>query len=46
MTFPGHLHQLHYPETPSVTWSDLVRAAGWNDQPSADRAGPMSSRRA
>ena len=33
MTFPGHLHQLMYPATPPVTWFDVVRAAGWNDQP-------------
>ncbi|PXX10301.1 HD domain-containing protein [Mycolicibacterium moriokaense] len=38
MTFPGHLHQLMYPAaTPPVTFFDLVRAAEWNDQPSADR---------
>jgi hypothetical protein len=37
LTFPGHLHQLMYP-TPPVTWFDVVRAAGWNDQPRADRA--------
>jgi hypothetical protein len=36
LTFPGHLHQLMYP-TPTVTWFDVVRAAGWNDQPRADR---------
>jgi hypothetical protein len=36
MTFPGHLHQLMYPATPTVTWFDVVRTAGWNDQPSAD----------
>ena len=36
MTFPHHLHQLHYPATRSVTWFDMVSAAGWNDQPSAD----------
>jgi hypothetical protein len=33
LTFPGHLHQLMYPATPPVTWFDVVRAAGWNDQP-------------
>jgi hypothetical protein len=33
LTFPGHLHQLMYPTTPTVTWFDVVRAAGWNDQP-------------
>jgi hypothetical protein len=37
LTFPGHLHQLMYP-TPTVTWFDVVRGAGWNDQPRADRA--------
>ena len=37
LTFPGHLHELMYP-TPTVTWFDVVRAAGWNDQPRADRA--------
>jgi hypothetical protein len=35
VTFPGHLHQLMYPAAPQVTWFDLVRAAGWNDQPTA-----------
>jgi hypothetical protein len=38
LTFPGHLHQLMYPTTPPVTWFDVVRAAGWNDQPSAERS--------
>ena len=33
LTFPGHLQQLMYPATPPVTWFDIVRAAGWNDQP-------------
>jgi hypothetical protein len=33
LTLPGHLHQLYYPTTPAVTWFDIVRAAGWNDQP-------------
>jgi HD domain len=33
LTFPGHLHQLFYPTTPTVTWFDIVEAAGWNDQP-------------
>ena len=37
LTFPGHLHELMY-STPTVTWFDVVRAAGWNDQPRADRA--------
>jgi HD domain len=32
-TFPHHLHQLMYPATPTVTWFDIVEAAGWNDQP-------------
>ena len=35
LTLPGHLHQLYYPTTPAVTWFDIVRAAGWNDQPGA-----------
>ncbi|MUL67717.1 phosphohydrolase [Mycobacterium sp. CBMA 234] len=30
--FPGHLHQLVYPETPTITWFDVVEAAGWGDQ--------------
>jgi hypothetical protein len=34
LTFPGHLHQLIHGTTPPVTWFDLVRTAGWNDQPS------------
>jgi len=38
LTFPGHLHQLMYPTTPPVTWFDVVRSAGWNDQPSPDRS--------
>ena len=42
MTFPGHLHQLMYPTTPRVTWFDLVRSAGWNDQPGADRSAEAS----
>jgi hypothetical protein len=33
MTFPGHMHQLMYPATPAVTFLDVVRASGWNDQP-------------
>jgi hypothetical protein len=33
MTFPHHLHQLKDPMRPQVTWFDVVRAAGWNDQP-------------
>jgi hypothetical protein len=33
LTFPDHLHQLMYPTTAPVTWFDVVRAAGWNDQP-------------
>jgi HD domain len=37
LTFPGHLHQLMYPATSAVTWFDIVRSAGWNDQPSSDR---------
>jgi hypothetical protein len=42
LTFPGHLHQLVYPEIPSVTWFDLVRAAGWNDQPGTHRSSEVS----
>ena len=42
LTFPGHLHQLMYPTTPPVTWFDVVRAAGWNDQPSAERSAEAS----
>ena len=34
LTLPGHMHQLYYSTTPPVTWFDVVRAAGWNDQPS------------
>jgi hypothetical protein len=41
LTFPGHVHQLMYPATPAVTWFDVVRSAGWNDQPSADRSHPV-----
>ncbi|PND59137.1 phosphohydrolase [Mycobacterium sp. ENV421] len=37
MSFPAHLHELMYPAKPSVTWLDLVDAAGWNDQPVAVR---------
>jgi hypothetical protein len=42
LTFPGHLHQLIYATTPPVTWFDVVRSAGWNDQPSSDRAAAPS----
>jgi hypothetical protein len=35
LTFPGHLHQLMYRTAPAVTWFDVVRTAGWNDQPRA-----------
>jgi hypothetical protein len=41
LTFPGHLHQLMCPTTPPVTWFDLVRTAGWNDQPRAGRSHPV-----
>ena len=41
LTFPGHVHQLMYPATPAVTWFDVVRTAGWNDQPAADRSHPV-----
>ena len=34
LTFPSHLHQLMYPATLSLTWFDVVSAAGWDDQPS------------
>jgi hypothetical protein len=33
LSFPGHLHQLVYPEAPTITWFDVVDAAGWGDQP-------------
>lgn len=33
MAFPGHVHQLLYPEVGPITWFDLVDAAGWNDRP-------------
>ena len=36
LTFPGHMHELLYPTTPPVTWFDMVRSAGWNDQPSSE----------
>ena len=46
LTFPAHVHELFYPATPTVTWFDLVRAAGWNDQPSSvgerGTAGPVA----
>jgi hypothetical protein len=42
LTFPGHVHQLMYPTTPAVTWFDLVRTAGWNDQPTAGRSAETS----
>jgi HD domain len=42
LTFPGHVHQLIYPTTPAVTWFDMVRTAGWNDQPSAGRSAGSS----
>jgi hypothetical protein len=42
LTFPGHVHQLLYPTTPAVTWFDVVRTAGWNDQPSAGRSAESS----
>jgi hypothetical protein len=42
LTFPGHVHQLMYPTTPAVTWFDVVRGAGWNDQPSAGRSAETS----
>jgi hypothetical protein len=38
LTFPGHVHQLMYPTTPAVTWIDVVRTAGWNDQPRSAEA--------
>jgi HD domain len=41
LTFPGHLHQLMYPAAPAVTWFDVVRTAGWNDQPTAGRSHPV-----
>jgi HD domain len=42
LTFPGHVHQLYYPTTPPVTWFDVVRSAGWNDQPNANRSAEAS----
>jgi hypothetical protein len=42
LTFPGHVHQLMYPTTPPVTWFDVVRTAGWNDQPKAERSAQAS----
>ena len=36
LTFPGHVHQLLYPTRPPVTWFDIVRSAGWNDQPGSE----------
>jgi hypothetical protein len=42
LTFPGHVHQLLYPTTPAVTWFDVVRTAGWNDQPNAGRSNAPS----
>jgi|SRR5882757_357768 len=42
LTYPGHVHQLIYPTTPAVTWFDMVRTAGWNDQPSAGRSAESS----
>jgi hypothetical protein len=48
LNFPGHLHQLVYPDTPSVTWFDVIDAAGWGDQPdgaaSHDRHSPRPDR--
>jgi hypothetical protein len=36
LSFPAHLHAMHHPESPSVTWFDVVRNSGWNDQPTAN----------
>lgn len=33
LSFPDHLHQLHYPDSGSLTWFDIVEAAGWGDRP-------------
>jgi HD domain len=33
-TFPGHLRQLFDETAPSITFFDIVRNSGWNDQPS------------
>jgi hypothetical protein len=41
LSFPAHLHQLLYPNAPTVTWFDIVDAAGWGDQ----RHGAMSIER-
>lgn len=45
LTLPGHLHQLWYPTTPPVTWFDVVRGAGWNDQPTAGGLAESSGQR-
>jgi hypothetical protein len=37
LTFASHVHELMYGATAPVTWFDLVRNAGWNDQPDGDR---------
>jgi HD domain len=44
LTFPSHLHQLMYPTTAPVTWFDVVRSAGWNDQPNAGSSAEASPR--
>ena len=46
LTFPGHVHQLIYPTTPPVTWFDMVRSAGWNDQPRSEVVGSAGRPRA
>jgi hypothetical protein len=37
LTFRDHLHQLMYGTRPPLTWFDVVRAAGCDDQPTAHR---------
>jgi hypothetical protein len=45
LTLPGHMHQLVYPTAPAMTWFDVVRNAGWNDQPGAGHPTEVSRRR-
>jgi HD domain len=33
LSFPHHVHQLLCPTATPLTWFDLIRNAGWNDQP-------------
>ena len=32
LSFPAHLHALHHPAAPSVTWFDAVGNSGWGDR--------------